>query len=346
LARYLLYTTAETLGIQATFSTLPNLVLITFETPLECRDLDIFPSRIQSEQLAISLASPTTETITLPLKQGSDMGRLFQTSSLCKSLAQRDIPLEIATEHLDKLLTSSDPLWWWCNNLSGFVATVAISGLLSVLAFRGSWYDMVGGTFLAILSQLIHQSTLRFRALRPIEEAIAAFFVGFVGLAIYFGVPLYFNNVHLCYTAMVLPGILDYMPGMVLCTSFVELTTSHIISGSTRLISGMVKALLLAFGLATGYKAYFCIIGGNSDTSRKVFLPCDISNAPSSLPNWIGIAIGLVLLNSLSVSICYKASPRQFPIMILSSFTAYWVSTTFELGTLIVHFSMLIHSNV
>ncbi|KAJ3353600.1 hypothetical protein GGF32_002931 [Allomyces javanicus] len=409
---YLLYTTAETLNLQATFASLPGLFLITLETPPALRlpppppppatspihmsstcslpysppdprpmspmgprpaiTADAVHAIVQSAVLgattqmehaiqvqthahaattamALAQAVPTTETIALPLRQGYNMGRLYLTSQLCLAVARRDLPLEIATDRLDRLLTGTttgaDPpdagvsdagvyrAWWWCTPRAYVVANWIASAMISPLAFSGSWWDMLAAAALGLVVAIVQNVTGRFKAMRPVQDALLAFMSGFVGLVLYRAAPVMgerfgYTDVTLCYRNIALSALLDQLPGLTLCTAMVELTTSHMILGTTRLMTGLVKALMLAFGLAAGYRVYISILGdprAPGGQNSAIFSPCDAKRAVSASPMWPAIAFFLMLVMAVAMTVQMRAAPRQFPIMILAAFVAFWV---------------------
>ncbi|KAJ3368730.1 inositol polyphosphate 5-phosphatase [Allomyces arbusculus] len=409
---YLLYTTAETLNLQATFASLPGLFLITLETPPALRlpppppppatspihmsstcSLPYSPpdprpmspmgprpaitaeavhAIVQSAVLgattqmehaiqvqthahaattamALAQAVPTTETIALPLRQGYNMGRLYLTSQLCLAVARRDLPLEIATDRLDRLLTGTamgaDPpdagvsdagvyrAWWWCTPRMYVIANWISSIMISPLAFSGSWWDMLAAGVLGLVVALAQDVTGRFKAMSPVQDALLAFMSGFVGLVLYRAAPAMgerfgYADVTLCYRNIALSALLDQLPGLTLCTAMVELTTSHMILGTTRLMTGLVKALMLAFGLAAGYRVYISVLGdprAPGGQNSVIFSPCDAKRAVSASPMWPAIAFFLMLVMAVAMTVQMRAAPRQFPIMILAALVAFWV---------------------
>ncbi|KAL7748236.1 pheromone-regulated protein prm10 [Sorochytrium milnesiophthora] len=305
---HLLEMASITLGVTATFAILPNLIVMTYEDPVHFE----------------------TETILLTIRQGYDLGRLQRTNALCRRLAVQDITLEEATSEIERLLDPRQTTW---SMRTMAVSNIFASAFMVPLYFHGSWADAV---FAAVLSALVRGIELlaeRFTSLTYIYTVLAAITASFFGVMFRSilaspAVQHYMPGVALCFQADVLGAMLNEMPGLMLCTSFVELTSTHVISGTVRLASGTVTALSLAFGLSAGYRMYgalqpAAVVDIFQDCSGPGMWPVDSTSGAY----WPLVACFLVFGTALCMCIGLRASPRQFPLMFFNTFLSFWVGT-------------------
>ncbi|KAJ1518127.1 hypothetical protein HMI54_002434 [Coelomomyces lativittatus] len=187
---------------------------------------------------------------------------------------------------------------------------------MCILSFHGTWMDMlVAGTLAAIL-QLVNFCLSKLDSMEFLIEPVGAFIVSFAAVAF----KLTFQDM-ICYQTIALSGVLDQLPGLTLCTSMVELTSGHIISGTARLMSGLVRALLLAFGLSIGYKTWLLFLPQSNN-----FFTCYPELAVANSSYWIPIFISLLPCMAVSLTLSLRPHKSQFPIMLLTSCLAFWVS--------------------
>ncbi|KAI9221775.1 hypothetical protein BC828DRAFT_380188 [Blastocladiella britannica] len=367
---HVLYATAESLKLPATFHTLPNMAIISLESPPSaCASCHSNPTSPHQ-----ALTPPSTETLALPLRQGYDYGRLYVISDLTERLARRQVTLEEAIDHIDFVISVEQPSrkgllaspgseeamaeagvvgssphwieeidpdptyhrdrWWWCEPAFARVCSSVSCALIAPASFGGSWGDFVAAGLLGTTVQLVSLASGRFSALRLIEDPLCAFLCGFLGLFFYVWAPRFAAAVGilnhdpgftLCYRCITISGLLMPLPGLMLCTGMVDLTTGHLISGTTRLFKGIITAVLLAMGIMTGYNFYIFLSGVK--LQGPIFVSCDPTRSVmhSSSAGYAAVAI-LVCVMVLSNCALLRAAPRQIPIMSLTGLIAYWLS--------------------
>lgn len=112
-------------------------------------------------------------------------------------------------------------------------------------------------------------------------------------------------------TRVLVPPLVSFLPGAMLTLGMVEMAYGDMVSGSSRLMTGFVQLILLAFGLAAG--AMLIGIG------PEQFL--DYSLATPDLvpwPPWVG-----VLVFTLGVYVHFSAPKRSLGWMLLVVATAF-----------------------
>lgn len=290
---HILKRTASELEITATFATLPSLLIMSFADPITL----------------------TTETIALPMSAGCDLDKLITVCRLCFKLGKCENTIEQGSCVLENLLSKPSRYKQWHTT----VAAVITSMLIAPLSFNGSWGDMFASGVTSTLSQFLLYFATRKEYLRYIVDPFSAMVVGFVAVPF----KRLFSEA-ICYPTIVLAGIMGQLPGLMLCTALVELTTGHMISGTTRLMTGLVRSLLLAFGLSVGYKIWGWFLDPVTHVVDKAFFTCDVSYSVSNSGYWIPLYIFLLPVMAFSLSVTLRAAPSQYLIMVITCTTAFW----------------------
>jgi len=107
-----------------------------------------------------------------------------------------------------------------------------------------------------------------------------------------------------------LPPLVTFLPGAMLAFGLVELATGDMVSGSSRLITGFVQLILLAFGLVAGALLVGYRPDNLLDGHREVVVPL-----------WASLA-GVVVFG-LGVFVHYSAPRRSLPWLLLVLFAAF-----------------------
>ncbi|KAK3819722.1 MAG: hypothetical protein J3Q66DRAFT_377540 [Benniella sp.] len=271
----------RTFEIDGSFAFLPGLMMISFG------DSD----------------THTSETHLIKCAQGFDMGRLAKVHKIARALVNGDLEPPEALVTL-KAVNSDKPLY---NAWIGFASFVGYSGFICPLIFKGSWYDMLVSMGLGAVVGLTTVLASRFSIYSSVFEVSTSILIAFVGKAL--------RN-YVCFTGVVLSAIVVLLPGLLLTTAIMELSSRYMILGSVRMFYSLIYCLFLGFGLS---------IGSNLWDVFQEPLPGNLQKGychPATEPwRWI-----LFPMLGLSVGVQMYASPRQWPVMIVCSSVGYAIS--------------------
>jgi uncharacterized membrane protein YjjP (DUF1212 family) len=181
------------------------------------------------------------------------------------------------------------------------VVTIGVSLLL-----RSSPSDLLLAALLSPVVVALRLLGARWDSLRTILPALAALLVA--GLA-FLAVDLL--GVHADLRAVIAP-LVTLLPGVSLTMGVLEVSAGDLVTGSSRLIGGMLQLLLLAFGILAAAHA-----PGAPGAPRLVGHPHDLLGiwAP-----WLG-----VLVYGLGITV-YKSAPRRLVGWLLFVLYAAWIA--------------------
>ncbi|KAI8600929.1 hypothetical protein EDD21DRAFT_337824 [Dissophora ornata] len=268
-------------GIDGSFAFLPGLMMISFG------DTD----------------THTSETHLIKCAQGFDMGRLAKVHKIARALVNGDLEPGEALADL-KAINDEKPLYNIWIMLAAFAGT---SGFIAPLIFKGGWYDMLASMGLGIVVGLTTLLANKYSVYSSVFEVSTSILIAFVAKAL---------GDYVCFTGVVLSGIVMLLPGLSLTTAIMELSSRYMISGSVRMFYSLIYCLFLGFGLSIGSNLY--------DAFREP-PPGDLKMGychPATEPwRWI-----LFPLLGISLSIQLYTSPRQWPVVVVISSVGYAVS--------------------
>ncbi|KAK5809357.1 hypothetical protein F5H01DRAFT_394960 [Linnemannia elongata] len=271
----------KTFGIDGSFAFLPGLMMISFG------DSD----------------THTSETHLIKCAQGFDMGRLAKVNKIARAVVYGDLEPSEALMELKAINNEKPPYGIWV-----MLASFAVSsGLIAPLVFKGSWYDMLAGMGLGSVVGLTSLLASRYSVYSNVFEVSTSIVIAFVAKAL---------REYVCFTGVVLSGIVTLLPGLSLTTAIMELSSRYMISGSVRMFYSLIYCLFLGFGLS---------IGSNLWDVFKEPPPGDLKMGychPATEPwRWV-----LFPLLAIGFNIQLYAIPKQWPVMIVCSSVGYAVS--------------------
>lgn len=271
----------KTFGIDGSFAFLPGLMMISFG------DSD----------------THTSETHLIKCSQGFDMGRLAKVNKIARAVVYGDLEPSEALMELKAINNEKPPYGIWV-----MLASFAVSsGLIAPLVFKGSWYDMLAGMGLGSVVGLTSLLASRYSVYSNVFEVSTSIVIAFVAKAL---------REYVCFTGVVLSGIVTLLPGLSLTTAIMELSSRYMISGSVRMFYSLIYCLFLGFGLS---------IGSNLWDVFKEPPPGDLKMGychPATEPwRWV-----LFPLLAIGFNIQLYAIPKQWPVMIVCSSVGYAVS--------------------
>ncbi|KAF8935018.1 hypothetical protein BGZ47_010100, partial [Haplosporangium gracile] len=271
----------KTFGIDGSFAFLPGLMMISFG------DSD----------------THTSETHLIKCAQGFDMGRLAKVNKIARAVVYGDLEPSEALMKL-KAINNEKPPYGMCVMFASFAVS---SGLIAPLVFKGSWYDMLAGMGLGSVVGLTSLLASRYSVYSNVFEVSTSIVIAFVAKAL--------RN-YVCFTGVVLSGIVMLLPGLSLTTAIMELSSRYMISGSVRMFYSLIYCLFLGFGLS---------IGSNLWDVFKEPPPGDLKMGychPATEPwRWV-----LFPVLAIGFNIQLYATPKQWPVMIVCSSVGYAVS--------------------
>lgn len=131
----------------------------------------------------------------------------------------------------------------------GVVATTLGYSLTTVgfgLVINPTWSSLPGHLFLGLLVGAIVQLGRPFPALRPVLPTLSALIVTL--LATWFVADIADDGL----LRIIAPALVALLPGLSLTIGAIELASSHIIAGTSRLAYGLTQLALLLFGVTLG----------------------------------------------------------------------------------------------
>ncbi len=118
------------------------------------------------------------------------------------------------------------------------------------------------------------------------------------------------HGFHVDPVQLLVPPLVTFLPGAMLTMGMLELAYGDMVSGSSRLMTGLVQLVLLAIGLAVG-----AILAG--------YTPSDLVEAGANLVTARWIAWGGVLIFGIGVYLHFSAPSRALPWMLLVLLSAF-----------------------
>ncbi len=121
--------------------------------------------------------------------------------------------------------------------------------------FSGSWSDVITASILGLITGIITIYSAPFKYLSQLLTPLAAMIVGFTAVTI----SHYWQTID--HFLVSLAGLIILVPGLGITVAMRELSTGHLVSGSSRMAGAVTTLFLLSFGLALGYLVAQSIYG-------------------------------------------------------------------------------------
>lgn len=227
------------------------------------------------------------ETMLIRVEPGSvNLDKLSRLDTLAHTVARGEMSPADASRTIDEI-RATPPRY---KGKTTVVASVLASAAAARF-FGGGWREVVvcGAIgFVTGLLALIARRNARFRLFEP----IAAFVAGVCASAAVVLLPPTSLYVAMC------GGLIVLIPGLTLTTAIGELATSHLASGTARLMAAAILFMSIGFGLVLGLKAGGAMFGAPPDVAE-----------PLALPAWtLGVALALA---PLALTVQFQANPRD-----------------------------------
>ncbi|MGJ8664512.1 MAG: threonine/serine ThrE exporter family protein, partial [Marinicella sp.] len=153
--------------------------------------------------------------------------------------------------------------------------------------FHGSWNDVIVASILGLITGLITIYGKPFKYLSQLISPLAAMAVGFSAIAI----SHYWQTID--HFLVSLAGLIILVPGLGITVAMRELSTGHLVSGSSRMAGAVTTLFLLSFGLALGYLV-----------AQSLFGETDVHKL-ANVPTWFNYLA--LIVTALSFSVLFKA---------------------------------------
>jgi uncharacterized membrane protein YjjP (DUF1212 family) len=243
--------------------------------------------------LVVSLTDGTTTRTRVVRMEpgGSDLERLSALHDLVGRVERKEITPEDADQRLRAIL-ARPASYEGAPRLAGFALVSAMSAVL----LGGGGLDV---PLAAVLGTLVGVIELLGRKVHAVERLLPALASTAVSLG---ASALAAAHLDVRPSVLLLASIVVLLPGLTVTTAIIELATVHLVSGTSRLMGGIVTFLQLGFGIALGQKL-------------GELLPDVVTPHEAPFPAWwlellapVGFAIGLGIL--------LKARRRDAPVML------------------------------
>ena len=230
-----------------------------------------------------------------------DLGSLARIDELVDELTSGERTLEEAVERLDEINNKPAPYGFWLT----FFAFGASSGAFSML-MHTSWNDVMWSTLLGLVVYGLVVWAAKSRRMSEILEPFAALSTAMLASAI----SLFDPTINM--SMVILSSIIAFIPGLSLTVGLSELAARHLMSGTARIMDGVMVLFKLYFGAVLGMAL------GNLLWGTAEFIP------PEVAPVWTAWAAVTIL--SISLVILFKARIKDAPWGIIAGYIAYSVS--------------------
>lgn len=171
-----------------------------------------------------------------------NLGRLASVDQVSRQVILNEISYEEGYQKLDDILNGPEPFGKRVRVLYYIFST---SGFM--ILFGGSWWDLLASVIVGIIMGFI----ALFKPLglmAQLLEAIVAVVASFATYLLYKLLP------GLNVGVVILSSLIIFMPGLFITNAIAEIAAQHLVSGTARLVGGVMILLKLTFGVFIGSK--------------------------------------------------------------------------------------------
>jgi uncharacterized membrane protein YjjP (DUF1212 family) len=179
-----------------------------------------------------------------------DLSTMHTINAVINQLETDEIDLDVALKAI-KAATNQPagyPNWL-------FALCFGLVGCGFTTLFSGSWYDVLVAGLLGLTTGIITIYTAPYKYLSQLLAPLAAMMVGLLAVTI----SHYSQSID--HFLVSLAGLIILVPGLGITVAMRELSTGHLVSGSSRMAGAVTTLFLLSFGLALGYLIAQTIFG-------------------------------------------------------------------------------------
>ncbi|KAJ2899914.1 pheromone-regulated protein prm10 [Coemansia aciculifera] len=281
---------AVLLDLEVTVSAIPGLILLSFEDSV----------------------THTSETKLIRCGNGWDMHRLDQTNQLLRQVINNgggegdgvNGDLQIAVSRLEEIMTAAPIYAWYWQVLNWGV----ISWTLCLVCFNGSWTDSGISLGLGLMAGCLNLAAQKLSGFANFFEVSVSILAGLLSAA------LTTTTKSGCFGATALSATVVLLPGLVMTTGVIELSSRHMIAGTVRVFYALLLAFLIAFGLLIGVQIFSQLAPHVTSTT----ITLDLGQCHNGLSQWSWF--GTFPLGIISISVLVNIHWR------------HWVSVTVVAG--------------
>ncbi|KAJ2550221.1 pheromone-regulated protein prm10, partial [Coemansia sp. RSA 1836] len=230
---------ARLLDLEVTVSAIPGLILLSFEDSV----------------------THTSETKLIRCANGWDMHRLDQTNQLLRRVVYGQLEIQGAVHSLEEIMTAAPIYAWYFQVLNWGV----ISWALCLVCFGGSWKDSGISLALGLMAGCLNLAAQKFSGYTNFFEVSVSILVGLFSAALA-------NWSGGCFGATSLSATVVLLPGLVMTTGVIELSSRHMVAGTVRIFYALLLAFIIAYGLLIGVQIYNQMAGNSAINSTLIDL--------------------------------------------------------------------------
>lgn len=229
-----------------------------------------------------------------------------RANGLVRELSSGNVPVTEFADRVHRMRTTVRPVAWW-EMVSG--SSLLAAGLATL--FRTPWWAIVAALLIGAIIGLVISGASRIRGAGTIVTFVIAFCstaaVGILALGFDIGpIPLY----AVCAPLAVL------VPGATITNALLELSSTDMVTGSSRLMYGLLVLGFMTTGIGAGAKA----TGLTIDSSAASLLG-EITEVSNDLAGWAALPpvwlswFGVAAM-ALGISLAFKAGPMLTAVSI------------------------------
>ena len=186
---------------------------------------------------------------------------------------------------------------------------VLVSALYTPL-FSGGWVEMLIACLSGLLIGLLDVWKARNRSLARGHDLLSGLFCSILAVLI----NEYVISINVL--AACLSGVVWMLPGLRICLAVMDISSGHSITGSGKLLSGLLTAINIGIGITCGLQLQSALSSSS---------PPSVTHSSSVFPEWsLHLSVLIAVFPSV---VLMDASYMHAPILGLGMLTAYEIST-------------------
>ncbi|KAJ1677044.1 pheromone-regulated protein prm10, partial [Spiromyces aspiralis] len=179
------------------------------------------------------------------------MHRMHLTNKLFTRVVHGELDVTRAVEELEGIISAVPIYPWYVQIINWGLASWSVC----LLAFNGSWVDSAVSFGLGVVMGVLSLgAATKLSGYANLFEVSCSIISGFIATALQRWV---------CYGSITLAGTVVILPGLLMTTGVIELSSRHLVAGTVRLFYALLLAVIIAFGLFFGNQFYVQVFEGH-----------------------------------------------------------------------------------